>query len=66
MDITPRTVRLFINGVLQPVYMSGLPNSVQFFFAFSYPNDSVSVISMRNLSIPTNTSISGAQEVLWS
>ncbi|KAA6393020.1 MAG: hypothetical protein EZS28_011455 [Streblomastix strix] len=31
MDIVPRTVRLFINGVLQPVYMSGIPDSIQFY-----------------------------------
>ncbi|KAA6399211.1 MAG: hypothetical protein EZS28_005262 [Streblomastix strix] len=31
MDIVQRTVRLFINGVLQPVYMSGIPDSIQFF-----------------------------------
>ncbi|KAA6367166.1 MAG: hypothetical protein EZS28_037307 [Streblomastix strix] len=65
MDIVPRTVRLFINGVLQPVYMSGIPDSIQFYFHFQYEENSVSVLSLKRLSSPTDATVIGAKEVKW-
>ncbi|KAA6323756.1 MAG: hypothetical protein EZS28_054276, partial [Streblomastix strix] len=65
MDIVPRTVRLFINGVLQPVYMSGIPDSIQFYFTLYCKYDSVSVLSLKRLSSPTDATVIGAKEVKW-
>ncbi|KAA6381895.1 MAG: hypothetical protein EZS28_022575, partial [Streblomastix strix] len=65
MDIVPRTVRLFINGVLQPVYMSGIPDSIQFYFFFNYSEESVTVLSLKRLSSPTDATVIGAKEVKW-
>ncbi|KAA6387753.1 MAG: hypothetical protein EZS28_016724 [Streblomastix strix] len=66
MDIVTRTVRLFINGVLQPVYMSGIPDSIQFYFHFYWKNgDSVTVLSLKRLSSPTDATVIGAKEVKW-
>ncbi|KAA6380458.1 MAG: hypothetical protein EZS28_024015, partial [Streblomastix strix] len=65
MDIVPRTVKLFINGVLQPVYMSGIPDSIQFYFFFEYSDESVTVFSLKRLSSPTDATVFGAKEVKW-
>ncbi|KAA6372445.1 MAG: hypothetical protein EZS28_032029 [Streblomastix strix] len=65
MDIVPRTVRLFINGVLQPVYMSGIPDQIQFYFYLLYEENSVSVLSLKRLSSPTDATVIGAKEVKW-
>ncbi|KAA6395516.1 MAG: hypothetical protein EZS28_008957 [Streblomastix strix] len=65
MDIVPRTVRLFINGVLQPVYASGIPDSIQFYFHFSQKENSVTVLSLKRLSSPTDATVIGANEVQW-
>ncbi|KAA6379105.1 MAG: hypothetical protein EZS28_025369 [Streblomastix strix] len=65
MDIVPRTVRLFINGVLQPVYMSGIPDSIQFYFHFWNNEESVTVLSLKRLSSPTDATVIGAKEVKW-
>ncbi|KAA6399364.1 MAG: putative Serine/threonine-protein phosphatase 5 [Streblomastix strix] len=51
MDAALRTVRLFINGVLQPVYMSKIPKSIQYFFYFSKVGESVTVISLKRQNI---------------
>ncbi|KAA6382524.1 MAG: hypothetical protein EZS28_021949 [Streblomastix strix] len=65
MDIVPRTVRLFINGVLQPVYMSGITDSIQFYFHFWDKQNSVTVLSLKRLSSPTDATVIGAKEMKW-
>ncbi|KAA6381896.1 MAG: hypothetical protein EZS28_022576 [Streblomastix strix] len=65
MNIVPRTVRLFINGVLQPVYMSGIPDSIQFYFTLYCKDDSITVLSLKRISSPTDATVIGAKEVKW-
>ncbi|KAA6374348.1 MAG: hypothetical protein EZS28_030125 [Streblomastix strix] len=59
----PRTATLFINGRQQPVNMTGLPNSVQFFFSTYWQYTSVTVLSLKCLYAPTTVKIHGAKEV---
>ncbi|KAA6363310.1 MAG: hypothetical protein EZS28_041163, partial [Streblomastix strix] len=61
----PRTVHLFINSIQQPVFMSGLPESIQFYFFLNKQGDSVTVLSVKKLAAPTIANIPGAQEVKW-
>ncbi|KAA6353819.1 MAG: hypothetical protein EZS28_050654, partial [Streblomastix strix] len=61
----PRTVHLFINSIQQPVFMSGLPESIQFYFFLNYVGDSTTVLSLKKLAAPTIANIPGAQEVKW-
>ncbi|KAA6355715.1 MAG: hypothetical protein EZS28_048758, partial [Streblomastix strix] len=59
----PRTVHLFINNEQQPVYMSGIPEFVQFFFDLCEQGTSVTVLSLKKLAVPTVKNISEAKEV---
>ncbi|KAA6396331.1 MAG: hypothetical protein EZS28_008143 [Streblomastix strix] len=61
----PRTAHLFINNVQQPVYMSGIPDSVQYFFTLQNKNDSVTVLSLKNLTVPSTANLPNATEMKW-
>ncbi|KAA6372272.1 MAG: hypothetical protein EZS28_032202 [Streblomastix strix] len=61
----PRTAHLFINSIQQPVFMSGLPESVQFYFFLDIVGDSVTVLSMKKLATPTIANIPDSKEIKW-
>ncbi|KAA6360465.1 MAG: hypothetical protein EZS28_044008 [Streblomastix strix] len=61
----PRTAHLFINEKQQPIFISNIPEEVQFFFFVANKNDSVTVISLKTMNEPTITNISGAKELRW-
>ncbi|KAA6375990.1 MAG: hypothetical protein EZS28_028485 [Streblomastix strix] len=61
----PRTAHLFINSIQQPVFMSGLPESVQFYFFLNSQGDSATVLSLKKLAAPTIANIPDAKEVKW-
>ncbi|KAA6387584.1 MAG: hypothetical protein EZS28_016889 [Streblomastix strix] len=61
----PRTSHLFINGVQQPAYISGIPESVQYFFLFQSQGASITVLSLKRLSTPTIVNMSNTKEVKW-
>ncbi|KAA6367036.1 MAG: hypothetical protein EZS28_037437 [Streblomastix strix] len=65
MDIVPRTVKLFINGNLQPIYMSGIPDSIQFSFSLWATGNTITVQSLKRLVQSTDATIQGAKEVKW-
>ncbi|KAA6402278.1 MAG: hypothetical protein EZS28_002190 [Streblomastix strix] len=62
----PRTATFFINGKQQPVYISNIPESVQFFFTLSQNNTSTTVLSLKRLEASTSTNIAGATKVIWA
>ncbi|KAA6396206.1 MAG: hypothetical protein EZS28_008267 [Streblomastix strix] len=66
MNSNLRTAILFINNKQQPVFVSGLPESVQFYFTIFHKEDSVTAISLKQLKSPTSTGILGAKEVKWT
>ncbi|KAA6374744.1 MAG: hypothetical protein EZS28_029728 [Streblomastix strix] len=66
MNSNPRTAILFINNKQQPVFVSGLPESVQFYFTIFRKYDSVTAISLKQLTSHTPTTIQGAKEVKWA
>ncbi|KAA6360287.1 MAG: hypothetical protein EZS28_044186, partial [Streblomastix strix] len=61
----PRTAHLFINSIQQPVFMSGLPESVQFYFFINFVGDSTTVLSLKKLAAPTIANIPDAKEIKW-
>ncbi|KAA6384321.1 MAG: hypothetical protein EZS28_020153 [Streblomastix strix] len=65
MNVVPRTAHFFTNNVQQPVYISGLPESVQFYFSFNSSVDSISVLSLKYLASSTVTNIPGSKEAKW-
>ncbi|KAA6366965.1 MAG: hypothetical protein EZS28_037508 [Streblomastix strix] len=65
MDIVPRTVKLFINGNLQPIYMSGIPDSIQFYFSLWATGNTITVLSLKRLAQSTDATVQGAKEVKW-
>ncbi|KAA6377649.1 MAG: hypothetical protein EZS28_026824 [Streblomastix strix] len=65
MDATPRTAHLFINGQQQPFFVSGLPESVQFWFFLNDTIGSVTVLSLKKLTAPSITKIPNEKEVKW-
>ncbi|KAA6359584.1 MAG: hypothetical protein EZS28_044889, partial [Streblomastix strix] len=65
MDATPRTAHLFINGQQQPVFVSGLPESVQFWFFLNYAGGSVTVLSLKKLTASSVAQIPNENEVKW-
>ncbi|KAA6399513.1 MAG: hypothetical protein EZS28_004957 [Streblomastix strix] len=65
MNTTPRTAHLFINNVQQPGYISGLPESIQYYFQLWTMGQPATVLSLKRLSAPTVTNISNAKEVKW-
>ncbi|KAA6396469.1 MAG: hypothetical protein EZS28_008006 [Streblomastix strix] len=65
MNTTPRTAHLFINNVQQPVYISGLPEFVQYYFQLYTQIQSATVLSLKCLSAPTVTDIKDAKQVKW-
>ncbi|KAA6401596.1 MAG: hypothetical protein EZS28_002880 [Streblomastix strix] len=66
MDSNPRTAILFINDKQQPVFISGIPESIQFYFTLYYNYDSVTSLSLKKLAQATPTAIQRSKEVKWS
>ncbi|KAA6378929.1 MAG: hypothetical protein EZS28_025543 [Streblomastix strix] len=62
---TPRTAHLFINGQQQPVFVSGLPKSVQFWFFLHHFGDSITVLSLKKLNVPNVTKIPDEIKMKW-
>ncbi|KAA6396645.1 MAG: hypothetical protein EZS28_007829 [Streblomastix strix] len=65
MDASPRTAHLFINGQQQPVFVSGVPESVQFWYFLNFKGDSLTVLSLKKLTAPSITKIPNESEVKW-
>ncbi|KAA6400674.1 MAG: hypothetical protein EZS28_003801 [Streblomastix strix] len=65
LNSTPRTVHLFINNVQQPIFMSGVPESVQFFFFIYQIGNSVTVLSLKRLTATSVQIIPGSKEMKW-
>ncbi|KAA6402844.1 MAG: hypothetical protein EZS28_001631 [Streblomastix strix] len=65
MDSRPRTAHLFLRGILQKLYISDLPESVQLYFYINFKDDSISALSLKQLAAPTTVKVSGAKEVKW-
>ncbi|KAA6381633.1 MAG: hypothetical protein EZS28_022840 [Streblomastix strix] len=61
---SPRSTFLFINNILQPVYITGIPESVQFFFYQYSQGDSVTLLSLKQLDAPT-VNIPKSVEMKW-
>ncbi|KAA6358146.1 MAG: hypothetical protein EZS28_046328 [Streblomastix strix] len=61
----PRIATYFVNGKQLPVFVSNLPESVQFFFYLYFKGESVTVLSLKRLEAPTATNNPDAQELKW-
>ncbi|KAA6398970.1 MAG: hypothetical protein EZS28_005508 [Streblomastix strix] len=61
----PRTATFFVNGKQLPVFVSNLPESVQFFFFLYSKDESVTILSLKRLEAPTATNIPDAKEMKW-
>ncbi|KAA6398600.1 MAG: hypothetical protein EZS28_005872 [Streblomastix strix] len=66
MSAKPRTAKLFINNQLQPLYMSGIPESIQFFFFFYCKEESLTVLSLKRLEQPTPATVEDPEEIQWT
>ncbi|KAA6389583.1 MAG: hypothetical protein EZS28_014889 [Streblomastix strix] len=65
VSMPSRTATLYIQGKQLPVFISGLPEQIQFFFFINSQHSSVSVLSLKRLATSSAKKISGALEVLW-
>ncbi|KAA6362483.1 MAG: hypothetical protein EZS28_041991 [Streblomastix strix] len=65
LNSTPRTVHLFINNVQQPIFISGVPESVQFFFFIYQIGNSVTVLSLKRLTATSVQNIPGSKQIKW-
>ncbi|KAA6365177.1 MAG: hypothetical protein EZS28_039295, partial [Streblomastix strix] len=65
MNSNPRTAHLFIDGKQQPVFISGLPSSIQFFFQLYYEDDQIQILSLKRLNEPTVQIVEKADEVKY-
>ncbi|KAA6359400.1 MAG: hypothetical protein EZS28_045073, partial [Streblomastix strix] len=66
VDMTQtKTIHLFINRIEQPVFMSNIPNSVQFIFGIHDKDDCISVLSLKKLNIHSHKAISGRKIYDW-
>ncbi|KAA6398546.1 MAG: hypothetical protein EZS28_005931 [Streblomastix strix] len=65
MDAKPRTAHLFINGHQQPVFVSGLPESIQFWFFLNWKDDQITVLSLKKLTSSSVAQIPNEKEVKW-
>ncbi|KAA6393860.1 MAG: hypothetical protein EZS28_010611 [Streblomastix strix] len=65
INSTPRTTHLFLSDIQQPVYISGLPESVQYYFLLYTTGQPATVLSLKRLTSPTVANISNAKEVKW-
>ncbi|KAA6392639.1 MAG: hypothetical protein EZS28_011832 [Streblomastix strix] len=61
----PRTASFFVNGKQLPVFVSNLPESVQFFFFLYFKDESVTILSLKRIEAPTATNIPNAKEMKW-
>ncbi|KAA6379822.1 MAG: hypothetical protein EZS28_024650 [Streblomastix strix] len=65
MNSNPRTAHLFIDGKQQPVFISGFPSSIQFFFQLYYEDDQIQILSLKRLNEPTVQIVEKAEEVKY-
>ncbi|KAA6398508.1 MAG: hypothetical protein EZS28_005974 [Streblomastix strix] len=65
VNMNTRQMHLIINNKQQPVFMSKLPDSVQFFIHMTDIREYVRILSVKELSEPTTSSIDGEIEVKW-
>ncbi|KAA6391745.1 MAG: hypothetical protein EZS28_012730 [Streblomastix strix] len=61
----PKTIHLFINKIEQPIFMSKIPNSVQFIFGLRDKGDSISMLSLKKTNIQSHKAISGRKKYEW-
>ncbi|KAA6384353.1 MAG: hypothetical protein EZS28_020119 [Streblomastix strix] len=59
------TLIFFVNGVQQPVYISGINEKVRFIICIQYANTSCTILSLKKLSAPTSKNIEGQIAVQW-
>ncbi|KAA6374319.1 MAG: hypothetical protein EZS28_030156 [Streblomastix strix] len=64
-DSNKRTLICFINGVQQPVYISGINEKVRFFISIYYTESTITIHSFKRLHAPTTGHVSGEKAVQW-
>ncbi|KAA6401211.1 MAG: hypothetical protein EZS28_003255 [Streblomastix strix] len=62
---THGTAHLFINGVQQNVYLSGIPLQIEFIFYLEGKNVSITVNSIKHLNIPTVKKLDNQRKIVW-
>ncbi|KAA6398422.1 MAG: hypothetical protein EZS28_006047 [Streblomastix strix] len=65
VNMTSRTANMYIQGKLLPLFITGLPEQIQFFFSINSKNSSATVLSLKRLAASSTKKISGALEVRW-
>ncbi|KAA6403214.1 MAG: hypothetical protein EZS28_001263 [Streblomastix strix] len=59
------TLIFFLDGVQQPVYISGIKEKVRFIIYMKYPGSSCTIRSLKKLSAPTVGHVANEKSVQW-
>ncbi|KAA6381107.1 MAG: hypothetical protein EZS28_023367, partial [Streblomastix strix] len=64
-DSEKGTLIFFVDGVQQPVYISGIKEKVRFFFCMQWAGSSCTIRSLKKLSSPTSGHFSNEKAIQW-
>ncbi|KAA6356688.1 MAG: hypothetical protein EZS28_047785, partial [Streblomastix strix] len=64
-DSEKGTLIFFVDGVQEPVYISGIKEKVRFFISMYYADFSCTIRSLKKLSSPTSEHIPNEKAIQW-
>ncbi|KAA6363052.1 MAG: hypothetical protein EZS28_041422, partial [Streblomastix strix] len=64
-DSEKGTLIFFVDGVQQPVYISGIKEKVRFFICMYYAGTSCTIRSLKKLSSPTSGHVPNEKAIQW-
>ncbi|KAA6398348.1 MAG: hypothetical protein EZS28_006126 [Streblomastix strix] len=65
LDFNQGTLIFFVDGIQQPVYISGINEKVRFFIQMYHENASCIILSLKQLANPTQVHIANKKVIQW-
>ncbi|KAA6375980.1 MAG: hypothetical protein EZS28_028492, partial [Streblomastix strix] len=64
-DSEKGTLIFFVDGVQEPVYISGIKEKVRFFICMYYAGTSCTIRSLKKLNSPTSEHVPNEKAIQW-
>ncbi|KAA6398347.1 MAG: hypothetical protein EZS28_006125 [Streblomastix strix] len=65
LDFNKGTLIFFVDGIQQPVYISGINEKVRFFIHMFYETASCTILSLKQIAKPTSVHIANKKVIKW-
>ncbi|KAA6382673.1 MAG: hypothetical protein EZS28_021799 [Streblomastix strix] len=59
------TLHFFVDGIQQPAFVSGIKESVKFYYLLYQKDSSVTIVSVKQLSAPTIKKLANERAIYW-